>query len=132
MSVEGSSVRCLRTRVEQVCEGSVECVDASRESEVVKCVVCVANEYRKFSSKKQQSTFTPIIPCLRVPHNQIPINTSPSLVSCRGPPPSTSRVTAPPPHKAPSLPSPSRALSRQTAPPPADHALSSSALPHTC
>ena len=118
MSVEGSSVRCLRTRVEQVCEGVSNVWMPAEESEVVKCVVCVAKEYRKFSSKGN-SLHSPIIPCLRVPHNQIPINTSPSLVSCRGPPPSTSLVTAPRPHKAPSSPSPSRALS-------------SSALPHTC
>ena len=45
--------------------GSSKCVRGvsnvwmpAEESEVVKCVVCVANEYRKFSSKKQQSTFT--------------------------------------------------------------------------
>ena len=132
MSVEGSSVRCSRTGSSKCVRGVSNVWMPAEESEVVKCVVCVANEYRKFSSKKQQSTFTPIIPCLRVPHNQIPINTSPSLVSCRGPPPSTSLVTAPRPHKAPSSPSPSRALSRQTSPPLADHALSSSALPHTC
>ena len=58
MSVEGSSVRCLRTRVEQVCEGVSNVWMPAEESEVVKCVVCVAKEYRKFSSKKQQSTFT--------------------------------------------------------------------------
>ena len=51
MSVEGSSVRCLRTRVEQVCEGVSNVWMPAEESEVVKCVVCVAKEYRKFSSK---------------------------------------------------------------------------------